>query len=457
MSAHGMSEPVLGAGPPRRIRVHPSGLAGTVRVPGDKSISHRALMVGALVGAPVEVRGIAIGGDVAATSAALRTLGAEVTLLPSGQGTLDGTVLGPPRGEPGRHLEIDCANSGTTLRLMAGIVAGLPGTVVLDGDRSLHERPVDRVLAPLRAMGATCHARDDRRPPLSIEGAELTGIAWESPVASAQVKSCVLLAGLAALGPTSVTSPGRSRDHTERMLGAAGVDVERSVDEDGRETVRIAPGPVVATRFDVPADPSSAAFWAAAAACGAGTVELPDLCLNPTRDGALRVLTALGATVEVEHRRTLSGEPVGDVRVAPGRLGGAVLAGDLVVDALDELPVLALVGAMSTGGLEVRDAAELRVKESDRIEAVVRVLGALGIEVEGRADGYRVRGGQRPRGGQVTSGGDHRMAMTAAIAGVVGDGPVEIDGFDAVASSYPDFVGDLVRLGGRVEVLERAA
>lgn len=442
-------------GTPARVRIRPSSLSGSLRLPGDKSMSHRALMVGALVGRPVEIGGVAIGGDVAATATALRSLGVDVALLPSGDGSLSGSVAGPPLGAAGRRLELDCGNSGTTLRLLAGIVAGLAGTVVLTGDDSLRRRPVDRVVAPLRAMGATCSAAEgDRLPPLSVTGGTLHGIDWDSPVASAQVKSCVLLAALGAEGPTVVTSPRASRDHTERLLRSAGVTLERTVGDDGREVVRIEPGALAIDRIDVPADPSSAAFWAVAAACGAGTITLTDLCLNPTRDGALRLLAELGASVEVEHRRTVSGEPVGDVRVDPGGLGAAVLAGGAVVDALDELPVLALVGAMSEGGLEVRDAAELRVKESDRIDAVVRVLGGLGIEVEGRSDGYRVRGGQRPRGGRVDAGGDHRMAMTAAIAGVVGDGPVEIDGFDAVASSYPGFVADLVRLGGEVEVLE---
>lgn len=444
-------------GTPRRVRVHPSDLEGTVRVPGDKSISHRALMVGALAGAPVTLRGIAVGGDVASTASALRSLGCDIRLGPGGHGTLDGVVEGPPRGRAGRHLELDCGNSGTTLRLLAGVVAGLPGTVVLDGDASLRQRPVDRVARPLAGMGARCVARDDRLPPLIIEGAALRGIDWRSPVASAQVKSCILLAGLGAEGPSSVTSPRASRDHTERMLTASGVDVVRSIDEQGVEHVRLVPAPVRVSQLEVPADPSSAAFWAVAAACGAGIVRLPDLCLNPTRDGAFRVLAELGADIAIDRRRTVSGEPVGDVRVGPARLTGASLAGGTVVDALDELPILALVGACSEDGLEVRDAAELRVKESDRIEAIVRVLGALGIDVEGRPDGYRVRGGQRPRGGRVSAEGDHRMAMTAAIAGTIGDGPVEIDGFEAVASSYPGFLDDLARLGGRVEVLEHGS
>jgi 3-phosphoshikimate 1-carboxyvinyltransferase len=375
----------------------------------------------------------------------------EVALLPDGDGALGGHVEGPPVASGNGPLALDCGNSGTSLRLLAGIVARLPGTFVLSGDASLRRRPVDRIIAPLRAMGAACAG--DRVPPLTITGGPLRGVDWVSEVASAQVKSCILLAGLGADGPTTVTSPRPSRDHTERLLARLGADVVRRVDADGSEHVRVVPGPLRSVPIDVPGDPSSAAFWAAAAACGAGEVDLPGLCVNPTRAGVLRVLADLGAEVVVVDGSDGTGEPVGDVRVRPAGLGTAVVSGTAVVDSIDELPILALVGALSSGGLEVRDAGELRVKESDRIAAIVGVLGALGIEVEGRPDGYRVSGGQRPRGGRVEAGGDHRIAMTAAIAGVIGDGPVEITGFSSVATSYPSFLADLERLGGRYEVL----
>lgn len=438
----------------RRVRVHPSTLSGTVAVPGDKSISHRALLIGALVGSEVPVAGLAPSGDVAASAAALRRLGVRVTLLPDAEGRLVGAVEGPV-GDVAPAGPIDCGNSGTSLRLLAGIAAGIRGPVTLTGDASLRRRPVDRIIAPLTAMGARCEAADGGRlPPLTIAGGSLHGVDWSSPVASAQVKSCVVLAGLAAEGPTTVSSPRPSRDHTERMLTWLGASIAREVASDGAERVTLAPGRLAARPLVVPRDPSSAAFWAAAAACGAGEVVLPDLCVNPTRDGALRALAALGARVTVARERTDGGEPVADVTVAPERLGGIALAGTDVVDALDELPLLALVGALSDEGIEVRDAAELRVKESDRIMTTAAMLTALGLGIETRPDGYRVVGGQRPRGGVVDAAGDHRIAMTAAVAGVLGTGPVEVVGFEAVATSYPTFLTDLEALGGRVERLE---
>lgn len=436
---------------PDHVRVHPAELSGRIRVPGDKSQSHRALLLGALVGEPVDVAGLAPSADVAASAAALRAMGATVELAPADDGQLTGTVAGP-LGEPGDV--VDCGNSGTSLRLLAGVAAGLDGLTVLTGDASLRRRPVERVATPLRAMGAGVDARDGGRlPPLTIRGGRLVGIDHLSPHASAQVKSCVLLAGLAADGPTSVTSPRRSRDHTERMLTHLGADVERRVDASG-ERVTVRPGARLRPRpLTVAGDPSSAAFWWVAAAAGAGEVTVTDVLLNPTRTGVLRVLEALGAAPEVTDVRDVGGEPIGTVRVAPAELGRATVDGELVVDAIDELPVLAVAGALSAGGLTVRDARELRVKESDRIATTVAALGALGVEVEPRDDGYRVAGGQRPGPGRVDARGDHRIAMTASVAACVGTGPVEITGFASVATSYPSFLDDLRRLGGAVEVL----
>ncbi len=458
---------------PDRVRIHPATLRGEVRVPGDKSLSHRALLVGALIGERIAVSGVAPSGDVASMAACLRRLGAEVALAPAWKaedadgadgadgadegrvaapGSLAGTVRGP-LVEPSDVL--DCGNSGTALRLLAGVVAGIDGISVLTGDASLRRRPVDRVAAPLRAMGAHLDARDGgRRPPLVVRGGRLTAIAYDSPVPSAQVKSCVLLAGLAADGQTTVRSPLVSRDHTERLLGYLGVAVARSEEADGREVVRLTPGPLRPRPIAVSGDPSSAAFWLVAAAAGAGEVRIPGVCANPTRLGVVAALTAMGGEVAVEARGEVAGEPVADLAAAPVALTGAELAGRTVVDAIDELPVLALAGAASRDGLVVRDAAELRVKESDRIATLAAALRAVGLEIDERPDGYRVPGGQRPGPGTVHAHGDHRIAMTAAIAGVLGTGPVEVTGFAAVATSYPTFLRDLVRLGGTVEVLD---
>lgn len=459
-------------GVPDRVRVHPGLLGGELRVPGDKSLSHRALILGALCDGEVPVRGLSPGGDVAATARALRGLGIAVDLRavdPGGQ--LAGTVSGKP-AEPDDVL--DCGNSGTTLRLLAGVAAGVEGLTVLTGDDSLRARPVDRIATPLERMGARVDARSGRRvPPLVLRGGALRGIDHTSGVASAQVKSAVLLAGLRAEGPTRVTSPLPSRDHTERLLQHLGVPVTRTILEDGSERVELGPGTPTAREVSVPGDPSAAAFWlVAAAAAGAvaargggggpgggtggeaGRVRVQGVCLNPTRLGAVTVLRALGARVGVVAGGQRCGEPVGDLVVEPADLAGAVVSGGTVVDAIDELPLLAVAGAVSREGLEVREAAELRVKESDRIGALAGVLGAVGVRVEERADGYRVPGGQRPSGGRVHAGGDHRMAMTAAVAATVATAPVVIEGFAATATSYPTFLEDLRRLGGHAETVE---
>jgi 3-phosphoshikimate 1-carboxyvinyltransferase len=438
---------------PDRVRVHPAALAGEVTVPGDKSLSHRALLLGCFAEEPVPVAGLAPSADVAATAAALRTLGADVQLVARPDGSLAGTVRGPLTEAVD---VIDCGNSGTSLRLLAGVAAGIEGLAVLTGDASLRRRPVDRVAEPLRAMGARIDAAGGgHRPPLVVRGGQLRGTDHLSPVASAQVKSALLLAGLRAEGDTSVTSPLPSRDHTERMLAHLGHPVEREVFRDGTEVVRVGPlaAPLRPTEITVAGDPSSAAFWLVAAACGAGTITAGGVCANPLRLGVVAALRRLGAEVVLSERGTAAGEPVADLSVAPGSLTGASLQGQLVVDALDELPVLALAGACSTEGLEVRDASELRVKESDRITVLGEALRAVGLVFEELPDGYRVPGGQRPGPGTVEAHGDHRIAMTAAIAAVVGRGPVEIGGFRAVATSYPSFLDDLARLGGRAEIL----
>ena len=440
---------------PDRVTVRPAPLSGTVHVTGDKSIGHRCLLIGALGAGPVSVSGLPDSADVAASAAALRALGVAVDLAPEEDGRSAGRVHGPiPRGAMGGPVAIDCGNSGTTLRLLAGLAAGAGRHVVLDGDASLRRRPVDRITAPLDAMGARTRARDGRLPPLEVLPGAVHDVVWDSPVASAQVKSAVLLAAVAAGVRATVRSPHPSRDHTERMLRHGGITVTTTEGPDGGEVVTVDPGTFTAARLHAPRDPSAAAFWHVAAACGAGPVETPGLALNPGRTGALDVLRAMGADVTITDVHDVGGEPVGDVRVAPGRLAGGEVSGALVVRCLDELPVLALAGAASEDGLVVRDAAELRVKESDRIAVLAATLRAIGIVVEERPDGFRVPGGQQPGSGRVDAHGDHRIAMTAAIAASIGRGPVTIDGFATVGSSYPGFLADLSALGGGWEVAD---
>jgi len=445
---------------PDRVRIHPAALSGEVAVTGDKSLSHRCLLIGSLVDGQVEVRGLAPSADVGATAEALRRLGCEIDLGPGADGRLEGVVRGPVMAalpaSTDLPVAIDCGNSGTTLRLLAGIIAGSGHHAVLDGDDSLRRRPVDRILAPLRAMGATAQARDDRLPPLEVLPSRLHAARWNSPVASAQIKSCVLLAAAAAGVEAEVRSPHASRDHTERMLRHAGLDVTSSESDDpeGPEIVRITPGPLRLRSLSASRDPSAAAFWHVAAACGEASILTPGLCLNVGRTGALDVLRAMGADVTVTGRAEVDGEPFGDVRVTASRLVGTEVDGALVVRCLDELPVLAIAGAMSADGLEVRDAAELRVKESDRITVLAEALRGMGLVIDERPDGFRVPGGQRATGGHVHAHGDHRIAMTAAVAASLGSGPVEIDGFAAVGTSYPGFLSDLIMLGGQVEVLD---
>jgi len=422
---------------PDAVVVHPAtaGLRGVVRVPGDKSISHRAFLLGALADGPVEVTGAADSGDVRATVEALVRMGATV------EGATGSAVVRGPLAEPSDVL--DCGNAGTGMRLLAGVCAGVDGLSVLTGDVSLRRRPMERVAAPLRAMGAAIDTRAGGLAPLVVRGGGLVGAVHQSPVASAQVKSAVLLAGLRADGETRVREPGPSRDHTERML--RWMEADCGWDADGAWVRRsiLAPRPL-----RVPGDPSSAAFWAVAAAVVPGSdVRISGVCLNPTRTGFLEVLDAAGAQVVAAIDREECGEPIGDLVVGgadalvPTRVSGA-----LVVRTLDELPALAVLGAV-----EVTDAAELRVKESDRVAGVAALVAALGGDVRTADDGFAVDAAPR-RGGHVDSGGDHRIAMAAAVAGLAGAAPVRITGFRCTATSYPTFLDDLAALGGRWEV-----
>ena len=416
------------------MRIEPAAsVGGHIAVPGDKSISHRALLVGAIGDGETRVRGFGRSADTETTLGAVRALGVavhedEIDAVRVEGGGLRG--LGPP------PEAIDCGNSGTTLRLLAGILAGQEGRFELTGDESLRRRPVDRVAEPLVQMGARVETAEGR-PPLVVEGAALRGIRYELPVASAQVKSCVLHAGLYAQGRTIVIEPLPTRDHTEIMLAAAGVRV-------ARRPGRVSLGPPERLRLGsvhVPGDFSSAApFIVAATLLPGSELTIHDVGLNPRRTGLLSVLARMGARITVFHRRRSGGEPMGDLEVRSAELVATTVRAEEVPLLVDELPLFALAAACARGESGVEGARELRVKETDRIEAVTTSLRALGIRISASDDGFGVRGvPTRPRGGGMSSGGDHRIAMLGAVAGIVSRDGVELEGAEAVAVSFPGF------------------
>jgi 3-phosphoshikimate 1-carboxyvinyltransferase len=416
-----------------------SPVRGTVRVPGDKSISHRAALLGAIACGVTRVHGFLRADDCLSTLRCLRGLGASIQETPNHLVIHGGRLLEP-------QDVLDVGNSGTTIRLLAGVLAGQPFHSVLTGDASVRRRPMDRVAEPLRRMGARISGREGGRlAPLSIDGGDLQGVSYATPVASAQVKSAVLLAGLFARGETEVREPSLSRDHTERMLGAFGVAVHRD-----RLAVRVrGPAALNATTVQVPGDLSSAAYFLVAAALVPGShVTVEGVGLNPTRTGILDILSQMGADVAVQDLREEAGEPVGSVGVRASGLRGTVIGGDLVPRAIDELPVAAVAACLAEGETVIRDAAELRVKESDRIEALARELGRLGARIEAQPDGLVIAGVSRLRGGHVASGGDHRIAMALAVAGLRAEEPVVIDDPDCIRTSFPEFEATLRRVTG---------
>ncbi len=421
-------------------------LRGTIAVPGDKSISHRAAMFNALAGGEATVHNFLAGDDCRSTLSVLRALGVESTLDTSGERPslhIRGNGMAGLR-EPGDVL--DCGNSGTTMRLIAGMLAGQPFHAVLTGDASLRTRPMARVAEPLRQMGARIDGRDGGGfAPLAVRGGGLRGIRYTMPVASAQVKSSILLAALFAEGETTVEEPEATRDHTERMLAAMGARIERE-----GPAVRLTPGaPLAPLSMRVPNDVSAAAFWMVAAAVHPDAeVRLTGVGMNPTRTGIIDVLRAMGADLAVEEERQVGGEPVADVVVRSSELRGATVEGDMVPRLIDEAPVLAVAAAFAQGATEVRDAAELRVKESDRIASVVSQLAALGVAIAERDDGMVIEGGAGVRGGKARSFGDHRLAMALAVAGIASREGVVLDDADAVSISYPDFWEHLAQLTG---------
>jgi 3-phosphoshikimate 1-carboxyvinyltransferase len=428
-------------------RFDPSGpLRGTLRPPPDKSVSHRAALIAAMGEGETTIEGYLDAADTRSTLEAVRALGATV----EGAG---GEAIEPTLRVGGIGLRgaagaaVDVGNAGTLLRLLPGWLAGQEtGEWTLDGDDSIRRRPVDRVAVPLRLMGARLECRDDRLPPLRIEAAPLHGIEYEMPVASAQVKSCLLFAGLLAEGETRIAEPLPSRDHSERMLAAAGAEIEC---EDGtvsvRPAARLEPGEIA-----VPADFSSAAFLIVAALLVPGSdVSLDGVGLNPTRTGLLSVLERMGAEIEVDPVGERGGEPSGRLRIRPSQLRGTEVGGGDIPLAIDELPLVGLAACFAEGETTIRDAAELRRKESDRIVTVSEALRALGAMVETSEDGMRIVGGGGLSGGAVDSHGDHRIAMLGAIAGLASREGVEVAGMDAAAVSYPGFETDLASLGAR--------
>ena len=425
------------------VRFDPAGpLRGDYTPPADKSISHRAALFGAMSDEPVTVDNYLDSEDTSSTLNAIRALGAGVE-REGGRVLIRGVGLHAPLEATGGLLDV--GNAGTLMRLLPGWLAGQPGGVwTLDGDETIRRRPVDRVAEPIRLMGATVDARDGRFPPFTVHGASLTGIDYELPVASAQVKSCVLIAGMMASGSTTVHEGAPSRDHTERLLRRARVPFE----QDGlRMTVaqvdELELDPVV-----VPGDPSSAAFVVAAAILvGGSRVVVKDVGLNWTRTGFLRIAERMGAVIvgDLEEPGTQAAEePVGELDVASGSLEGTVVEPDEVPLAIDELTLVALLGAHAEGETVVRGAEELRLKESDRIAGVVEGLRGIGADIEATPDGFVVRGdGSQLRGGTIEARGDHRMAMLGAVAGLASTEGVDVVGMDAAAVSYPGFEDDL--------------
>jgi 3-phosphoshikimate 1-carboxyvinyltransferase len=415
-------------------------LRGLLSPPADKSISHRAALIAAMAEGRTGISNFLDSADTRSTLRAVEALGAHVEGDPAAAGgelVVQGTGMRGPA--PGR--EIDVGNAGTLLRLLPGWLAGQDrGSWSLDGDDSIRRRPVDRVAEPLRLMGASVECREDRLPPLRVDAGPLTAIDYEPPVASAQVKSCVLLAGLLADGVTRVREAVPTRDHTERLLAAAGAEVER---ENGvvsvRPAERLQPG-----RIFVPADFSSAAFWIAAALLVPGSaVEIHAVGVNPTRTGFLTIARRMGAKITLGDEAALGGEPTATIRARASTLRGTDVGAHEVPAAVDELPLVALLGCFAEGETVITGAEELRRKESDRIETVCAALRALGGRAEALPDGMAVTGTGGLRGGRVEAAGDHRIAMLGAVAGLASREGVEVDGFDIAKVSYPRFGQDL--------------
>ncbi len=420
-------------------------LKGEVTPPSDKSISHRAIMLASLAKGKSEITNFLRSEDTMSTVNTFRALGVDIQENP-GKGTfiVDGKGLDSLREAQGI---LDCGNSGTTMRMTSGILAGCPFMSILSGDGSLNNRPMKRIVKPLREMGATVLGRNDGEfPPLAISGGDLRPIIYKTPVPSAQAKSAVLLAGLFAEGTTEVLESARSRDHTERMLRSFGADVK----VDAMKVSVIGRPELTGQPIDVPNDFSSAAFFIAAALLVEGSaLTVRSVCLNPTRTGLLDVLKQMGADIEVVGMDAVSGEPVGDIHCKSSRLKGINVSGDAVLSFIDEFPVFCVLAAAAEGETVIRDAGELRVKESDRISAMAEGLRAMGVGVEEFVDGMAIKGisGARPfKGAPIHSHGDHRIAMSFSIAALIAEGETTIMDSDVVDVSFPGFYSTLEAL-----------
>jgi 3-phosphoshikimate 1-carboxyvinyltransferase len=432
-----------------RVSVSPAHrVFGALRVPGDKSISHRYALLSAIADGRSTIANYAPGADCASTLSCLSALGTIVSRTPAPRAedpplvTIDGRGVRGLRPATG---DLDCGNSGSTMRMLGGVIAAHPFVSTLVGDASLSRRPMRRIMGPLTKMGATLTAEAGDRPPLRIQGGDLAGIEFAPDTPSAQVKSAVLLAGLQASGETSVLEPASTRDHTERALTAFGASVTIS----GRKIAVRGGQRLTGGAFHVPGDISSAAFMAVAASAMPGSdVTITGVGLNPSRAGLLDVLRRFGADIETTVEDDFSGEPVGRLRIRHGAMTDLVITPDEVPEVIDELPVLATLGTFG-GSVTVSGAGELRVKESDRIAELVAGLRAMGADAEERPDGFQVRAGQRLTGGTVHARHDHRLAMAFAVAALGATGPTTIEGADAVAVSYPGFFDDLDRLAQR--------
>lgn len=426
-----------------KLQIH-----GDTSVPGDKSITHRALMFAALGDGESRLSGLLPGEDCRSTAAVLRALGCDIPDLPADGGEI--RISGRGADNWRRPVaELDCGNSGTTARLMMGLLASRPFAATLTGDASLRGRPMRRVTAPLRQMGAHFHELgESNRLPVEIKGGPLRSLDYGSPSASAQVKSAILLAGLTGNVPVCVTEPVQSRDHTERLLAALGVTVHAS-ELEGRWRVEVpAHGrSLAALDVRVPGDPSSAAFLAALALLAdEGELRIRGVCVNPTRTGFFDLAERMGARIERENERTEGGEPVADLVVRPSELRGTDVGGAEVPAAVDEIPILAVLAARASGETRITGAGELRVKETDRISAIVGNLRALGADAEELEDGLVIRGSDRPLTGRVQAFGDHRIAMAFGVLGALPGNEVEIDDPACAAVSFPGFFERLAEL-----------
>jgi 3-phosphoshikimate 1-carboxyvinyltransferase len=425
-------------------------LNGRIRVPGDKSISHRALMLGALAEGETTISGLLLGEDPHSTAHCFRAMGAEISTLNTEHVTVQGIGLGQLL-EPADVL--NAGNSGTTLRLMLGVLASHAGRFfTVTGDQSLRSRPMSRVVQPLRQMGAELWGRQNAAlAPLAVQGKALRPFHYHSPIASAQVKSCLLLAGLLTDGATTVTEPALSRDHSERMLRAFGADL--TVDPDTCSVTVTGPTRLQGQPVIVPGDISSAAFWLVAGAIVPGAdLVIENVGVNPTRIGVLEALALMGADITQKNQRLVAGEPVADLHVRYAGSGdrpplhACILSGDIIPRLIDEIPILALAATVANGTTMIRDAAELRVKESDRIAVTAHQLNQMGARITEQPDGMEIVGGTRLTGTAVDSYTDHRIAMSLAIAALTARGTTTIHRADAVAVSYPDFVATLKQL-----------